>query len=193
MTDCPAERDPGMSILRTAAALAPDTYVVSIGRGQSGLSGGFCRNFRKGGLLYDFVMEPAIELKGKVTFGAIWTMFGQSEVNDAASYGGFGDCMVGVADDMRTDLGEPDLPFLIGDWEVEATGGVTLSSETGQAIVPQLRALPARIPRSALIPTDGVSINPLDRQHFDLAGYKLWAERGIELLEMNGWAPWAAP
>ena len=34
------------------------------------------RNFRKGALLYDFVMAPALELKGKVTFGAIFTMLG---------------------------------------------------------------------------------------------------------------------
>src|SRR6185436_18562141 len=109
---------PGMSILRTAlAAAAPGTYVVSIGRGQSGLNAGYCRSFRRGGLLYDFVMGPAKELKGKVTFGAIWTMLGLSEVNDAANNSRFGECMAGVASDMRADLGEPDLPFLMGDWE----------------------------------------------------------------------------
>jgi hypothetical protein len=55
-----------MSILRTAMAAAPaDAYVVSIGRGQSGTTGGYCRSFRKGGLLYDYVMVPAMELKGR--------------------------------------------------------------------------------------------------------------------------------
>jgi hypothetical protein len=182
---------PGMSILRAALAAAPDKYLVSIGRGQSGLTSGFCRSFRKGGLLYDFVMGPAMELKGKVTFGAIWTMFGQSEINDAANYSRFGDCMVGVASDMRTDLGEPDLPFVVGDWEEEADGSLTTTSRTGLAIVPQLRALPTRISRSVLIPTAGLPMNPLDGQHYDLTGYKLWAERGLGLLRMNGWSPWA--
>jgi hypothetical protein len=34
-------------------------------------------------------------------------------------------------------------------------------------------------------------MNPLDGQHYDLTGYKMWAERGIGLLKMNGLAPWA--
>jgi hypothetical protein len=184
---------PGMSILRTALAMSPDSYVVSIGRGQSGLTAGYCRSFRKGGLLYDIVMGPAMELKGKVTFAGIWTMFGQSEVNDGPNNSRFGDCMVGVANDMRTDLGEPEIPFLVGDWEAELRSGLTATSAIGRAIVPQLRALPMRISRSVLIPTDGLPLNPRDDQHFDLTGHKLWAERGFNLLKMNGWTPWARP
>ena len=186
----PAGAGPGMSILRTALAAAPDAYVVSIGRGQSGLTAGYCRSFRKGGLLYDYVMGPAMELKGKVTFGGIWTMFGQSEINDTANISRFGDCMVGVATDMRNDLGEPDLPFVVGDWEENARGSLTTTSSTGRAVIPQMRMLPMRIPRSVLIPTDGLPMNPLDGQHYDLTGYKQWAERGFGLLKMNGLAPW---
>jgi hypothetical protein len=60
-------------------------------------------------------------------------------------------------------------------------------------IIPQLEALPSRISRAVLIPSDGLPINPLDGHHYDLTGHKLWAERGIELLEAKGLAPWAAP
>jgi hypothetical protein len=186
----PAGAGPGMSILRSALAAAPDAHVVSIGRGQSGLTGGFCRSFRKGGLLYDFVMAPAMELKGKVTFAAIFTMLGLSEVNDRQNNARFGECMAGVASDMRADLGEPELPFLAGDWE-EADGDVSRNSSTARVIIPQLEALPDRIPRSVLIPSEGLPINPLDGHHYDLAGHKMWAERGIGLLKARGWAPWA--
>jgi hypothetical protein len=183
---------PGMSILRAALAASPDSYVVSIGRGQSGTTGGYCRSFRKGGLLYDFVMGPAMELRGRVTFAAIWTMLGLSEVNDRANAARFGECMAGVASDMRADLGEPDLPFLAGDWE-EADGDVSRDSSTGRVIIPQLEALPMRITRAALIPSTGLPINPLDGHHYDLTGHKMWAERGVALLKTNGWAPWARP
>ena len=47
--------------------------------------------------------------------------------------------------------------------------------------------------RSVLIPTDGLPMNPLDGQHHDLTGYKLWAERGLAVPKMNGWTPWARP
>ena len=184
---------PGMSILRTALAAAPDSYLVSIGRGQSGTNAGHCRSFRKGGLLYDFVMGPAQELKGKVTFAGVWTMLGLSEDGDIANNSRFGDCMVAVANEMRSDLGEPELPFLIGDWEAGAVEEYSTSSRTAKVIIPQLRALPQRIPRSLVIPTEGLPINPLDGHHYDLTGHKLWAERGFTLLEMNGWMPWARP
>lgn len=189
----PAGAGPGMSILRAALAVAPDAHIISIGRGQSGLTGGYCRSFRKGGLLYDFVMGPAMELKGKVTFAGIWTMFGISEVNDGANNARFGDCLVGVANDMRTDLGEPDLPLLIGDWEAEASGASNVSPTSGIArvIIPQMRMVPMRLPRSLVIPTDGLTTNPRDGYHYDLNGHKLWAERGVMLLGKNGWMPWA--
>ena len=64
-------------------------------------------------------------------------------------------------------------------------------SSTGRAVIPQMRMLPMRIPRSVLIATDGLPMNPLDGQHYDLTGYKMWAERGFALLKMNGLAPWA--
>jgi hypothetical protein len=182
---------PGMSILRTALALAPDRYMVSIGRGQSGLKGGVCRNFRKGRPLYDLVMGPAMELKGRVTFGGIFAMFGLSEVNDLANAGRFGECLEGLAREMRADLGEPALPFIVGDWEVGARAGVGPDSEAGRIIIPQIRVLPTRIPRSAVVPTEGLSINPADEHHLDMAGNKEWVERAFGLMKANGWIPWA--
>jgi len=181
---------PGMAILRSALARAPEAYLVSIGRGQSGLTGGYCNGFRKNGLLYDFVMEPAMELRGKVTFGAVFVMFGISEVNDQDNAPTFGDCAVAMAAEMRADLGEPDLPFVFGDWEDGATSGVGPDSEIGQAIIPQLRMLPQRLSRTVLIPTEGLPIEE-DDHHYNLIGHKQWAERGFDLLMGAGLAPWA--
>ena len=181
---------PGMAILRSALArAAEDAYVVSIGRGQSGLTGGYCTGFRKDGLLYDFVMGPAMELKGKVIFGGVFVMFGISEVNDEQNAPTFGDCAVAVAREMRADLEEPDLPFVFGDWEDGATSGVGPDSEIGQAIIPQLRMLPQRISRTVLIPTVGLPIEE-DDHHYNLVGHREWAERGFNLLVEGGFAPW---
>jgi hypothetical protein len=176
---------PGMSILRAALALAPDAMMVSIGHGHSGQTGGYCRNFRKGGLLYDLVMAPAMELRGRVTFGAVFTMFSISESQDRPGNATFGECMEAVARDMRADLGEPGLPFANGDWEP-----VRQTESTGMVIVPQLRMLPARIPRSVLIPTEGLPIEEGDH-HYTLTGHKLWAERGFTELGKAGLLEWA--
>jgi len=182
---------PGMSILRTALALAPDRTMVSIGHGHSGLNGGVCRNYRKGRPLYDTVMVAARELKGRVTFGAIFAMFGLSEVNDLANAPHFGDCIAGLAQEMRAELGEPELPFILGDWEVGARAGVGPDSEAGRIIIPQVKQLPARIAFMGVVPTEGLSINPADEHHLDMAGNKQWAERAFGILKSNGWIRWA--
>jgi hypothetical protein len=187
---------PGMALLHTAASLAaPGSYVISIGHGHSGSFSGYCSNFRKGGLFYDIVMQAAMELKGKVTFVGIFTMFGQSEHNaTAAMQSAFGDCMMGVAADMRGDLGEPDLPFVMGDYEANLTKpGIEPTSPFGKAIITQLRALPGKMNHAALIPTDGLPMQ--DDHHYNMAGHKEWAARGFQLLREHGWAPWvvAAP
>jgi hypothetical protein len=181
---------PGMSILRTALDLAPERIVVSIGRGHDGSIGGHCRNFRKGALLYDFVMGPAMELKGKVTFGAIFTMLGVNEFRrDAANLPRFHECLEGIAADMRGDLGDPDIPFVMGDWEAGATGAFSPMQPYAATTREQIRMALANIPRSVLIPTDGLPMS--DDHHYDLRGYKMWAERGFALLKMANFTPWA--
>jgi hypothetical protein len=183
---------PGMSILRTALALAPRRLMVSIGRGHDGSIGGHCRNFRKGALLYDFVMAPAMELKGKVTFGAIFTMLGVNEFRrDAANLPRFHECLEGIASDMRTDMGDPSIPFVMGDWEAGATGAFSPTQPYAATTREQIKMALANIPRSVLIPTEMLPMS--DDHHYDLAGYKQWAERGFELMKAANLLPWTAP
>jgi hypothetical protein len=182
---------PGMSILHTALALAPQLHFVSIGRGHDGSIGGYCRNFRKGALLYDYVMVPAMELKGKVTFGAIFTMLGVNEFRrDLGNLPRFHECLEGIASDMRADLGDPNIPFLLGDWEAGATGDFDPTHDYAIATRAQMRLAIMNIPRAALIPSEMLPMS--DDHHYDLTGYKLWAERGFMLMKAGGLIPWAA-
>jgi Carbohydrate esterase, sialic acid-specific acetylesterase len=181
---------PGMSILRTALALAPERTFVSIGRGHDGSIGGHCRNFRKGALLYDFVMGPAMELKDRVTFGGIFVMLGVNEFRrDPRNLPRFHECLEGIAADMRGDLGDPNIPFLLGDWELGATGAFDPMNDYAVTTREQMRIAIANIPRAVLIPSDMLPMS--DDHHYDLAGYKLWAERGFAVLKEKGWIPWA--
>jgi hypothetical protein len=191
---------PGMSILRAALAVAPpDFYIVSVGHGETGDDGGYCRNFRKGGLFYDNAMDSAMELKGKVTFGAIWMMFGTSEFGDMTHVTTFGQCLTGVVTDMRTDLGMPNLPVLIGDWEAGATDKFLPTTAFAVSVIAQIHSTVTAVPPAALIPTDGLAMQDPDADgqggihHFNFAGHQGWGMRGIGLLMSSGWAPWAAP
>jgi hypothetical protein len=181
---------PGMSILRTALAMAPDAYIVSIGHGQDGSRGGRCAAFRRGGLLWDTVMAPARELKGKVIFGGIFSMLVLMEVfGDRTTLQISHQCYEGLAADMRTELGDPDIPFLMSDWEMGATGRFRPTTPEATLAREQLQVAQQNIPRSLIIPTDRLPMS--DNHHFDLTGYKLWAERAFDLMKQAGWTPWS--
>jgi hypothetical protein len=183
---------PGMAILHTALEHAPDAGMVfvHIGRGHDGSVGGFCRSFRKGALLYDFVMAPAIELKGKVTFAGIFTMLGVNEFRrDNDNIPRFNECMAGIASDMRGDLGDPNIPFIMGDLEDGARGPFDPSHDYSKACREQLRIASEKIPRSGLIQTMGIPMS--DDHHYNLVGYKMWAERGFAIMRMKELVPWA--
>jgi hypothetical protein len=182
---------PGMGMLRAALAIAaPGVHVVSIGHGQSGMAGGLCANFKKGALFYEVVMGPARRLRGHVTFGGIWTMLGTTERHEStAVQRAFSTCLADIAGAMRADLGDPDLPLLMSDFEMEASGDTSPDLPYAKIIIQQLREAQARIPRAAIIPTEDVGMD--GTHHFNLDGYREWGRRGVQLLKEKGWAPWA--
>ena len=181
---------PGMALLRSTLALAPESHVVSIGRGHSGRDIGGCSTFKRGGILHDLVMLPAQRLKGRATFVGVFTMFGATEFEAGRSPVGLADCMSRVAADVRAALDEPDLPFMVGDYEAAALGEFLPSNPGPMQVIEQLRRVVAEVPRSALIPTEEIPMQ--DDHHFNLLGHKIWGERALTILKDSGWAPWAA-
>lgn len=182
---------PGMAILRAAVAIAPpDVHVVSIGHGHSGERGGVCQNYKQGGLLYDIMMTPARALKGHVTFGGFFTMLGTTERHlDTSTQNVFADCMASIAASVRAELGDPAIPFMMSDFEMEATGETSPDLPYAKIIIAQLRQATMKIPRSALIPTENLGMD--GTHHFNLAGYRVWATRGVQIMKEKGWAPWS--
>ena len=71
-----------MAILRTALPRRP-TRTSSPLATATAAHRGYCPNFRKGRPLYREFMDAARELKGKVTFGGLFTMFGITEYHRA--------------------------------------------------------------------------------------------------------------
>ena len=182
---------PGMAILQAALAIAaPDVHLISVGHGHSGELGGTCSSYRKGGLLYEIAMRPARALRGHVTYGGIFTMLGTTERHlDMNAQTGFAVCMAQVAADMRGDLGDPDIPFMMSDFEMEATGETAPTQPYAKIIIAQLRVAQMTIPRAALIPTDKLEME--GSHHFNMAGHREWGLRGFQIMKDMGWAPWS--
>jgi hypothetical protein len=188
--DSAGKSGPGMAILRTALARAPEAYLISIGHGHSGSTIGWCSNFRKGKPLYASFMDEALELKGKVTFGGLFTMFGITEYHGGPSgLASVGDCIFGLLKEVRADLDAPDMPLMVGDWNQGGSDRYDPNGEYGRIVRPQLQMLPMRDPRTGLIPTNGLGME--DDRHLNMAGQKLWAERAFMIMSERGFlAPW---
>jgi hypothetical protein len=181
---------PGMGLLRAAAVRAPkDVHVISIGLGVGSAT---TQDWSKGGLYYGNVVNLAAQLRGRVTFGAAAIMLGITDRHlPLAQQGGFADRLAKIAADLRADLATPDLPILHTDYEMESTGDLGPDSEVGLRFIPQMRSLPERIARCALVPTDGLGMQ--DDHHFDMAGQKDWSDRAMQILVDRAWAPWPKP
>jgi hypothetical protein len=188
--DSAGKAGPGMALLRTALARAPDVYVISIGHGHSGASGGYCPNFRKGMPLWNLFMDAAIELKGKVTFGGLFTMFGITEYHlGTAGLNKLADCLTGLASEVRQALDAPDMPLMVGDWNMGGSGIYDPGSMYAVIARPQIQMVPGKDPRAAVIPTDGLPMQ--DDRHLNYQGHKTWAERAFQIMADKGWLPWA--
>jgi hypothetical protein len=181
---------PGMALLRKVLAVAPESYVVSIGQGKAVEFSGNCFSFRKGGIFYETMLGPARELKGKVTFGGLFVMLSfDARTDPRALNGGFLACLNNMAADYRTDLGEPNLPFIMGDYERGATGDLSPTCCGAPQVIAQLSHLEATISNSFLIPTDGIPMQ--DNHHFNMTGHRLWVDRAFAGMAAKGLLPWA--
>jgi hypothetical protein len=181
---------PGMAILhsaRGAVAATSDVQFISVGYGQGSAT---TVDYQKSGSYYPIFMGWAGQLKGNVTFGAIVIMLGvtDGEHLPAAQVPGFTTRVVQLVSDIRSDLGEPNLPVLFCNYEQNATGQFAITGAIGTVMVPLLKQLPGLVKNLVLVPTDGIEMQ--DNHHFDMQGHKDWAASVISLMQSNNWFPW---
>ncbi len=184
---CTACGGPGTPLMKQAAAAAPGKYFVDLGFGQNSA---YCSQFLPGALYYNSVIAAPKAMKGRVTFGAIVIMLGITERHGtAADINGYPNCINQLVTSIRTDVGEPNLPLLITDYEMEATSPLEPTSAYALQIIPQIHKIPTTVSNSVLVPTNGTGMQ--DDHHFNFSGHKLWTGRVVQLMKDNGWFPWA--
>jgi hypothetical protein len=180
---------PGTALVKQAAALAPDKYFISLGYGKGSA---YCSQFLPGSLYYDQMMTDTIAIKDRVTFAAIVIMLGITERHGTSGdITGFSSCINELVTAIRDEVGRPDLPVLLCDYEQESTGALAVSSSFARSIIPEIRNVPSVVSNSAIVPTDGLGMQ--DDHHFDFDGHKLWTQRVLQIMRDKGWFPWARP
>jgi hypothetical protein len=181
---------PGMAILHSAQMArqaGSDAQVISIGYGKGSLT---TVDYAKSGTYYPIFMNWAKQLKGNVTFAAVVIMLGitDGEHLPTAQVPGFPSRVAQIVADIRSDLGEPNLPVLFCDYEQMATGTLAPTGSVGVVMQPLVRMLPGMISNLVLVPTDGIEMQ--DDHHFDMQGHKDWAARVVMLMQSRGWWKW---
>ena len=177
---------PGTALIKQAAALAPSKYFMSLGFGKTSA---YCSQFLPGALYYDTLMKAPLAIKDRVTFGAIVIMLGITERHGtSADITGYSGCINKLVTAIRTDVGRPDLPLLITDYEQEATGALAVTSSFAQSVMPEIRKVPTVVSNSAIVPTDDLAMQ--DDHHFNFDGHKEWTRRVLQIMKDKGWFPW---
>jgi hypothetical protein len=181
---------PGTALVKEAAMLAaPDYYFISLGFGYPSA---YCTQFLPSGLYYDQLIAGALAIKDRVTFGGIIIFLGITERHGTeADRTGFPNCINELTTAIRNDVGVPDLPMLINDYEVEGTGEFRVGGEVANAIMPQLARIPSTVTNSALVSSEGLGMQ--DNHHFNLDGHRVWVQRALETMQEKSWFPWTQP
>jgi hypothetical protein len=178
---------PGTALVKEAAMLAPDYYFISLGYGKSSA---YCSQFLPSGLYYEDLIAGPKAIKGRVTFGGIFIYLGITERHGSEEdRNGFAGCINTLVTAIRTDVGEPNLPLLETDYEVEGSGEFEVGGEVYNAIYPQIQKIPTTVASSALVSAQGLSMQ--DDHHFDLDGHRTWVQRALMTMKTKGWFPWA--
>jgi hypothetical protein len=182
------------ALVKGAAALAPDKYFVTIPFAQSSA---YCSQFLPNALYYNKLITGAKELKGKVTFAAIVILLGITERHGTQSdIDNYPQCINTLVTDVRNDLGEPNLPLLLNDYEMGTTGPLAPTSAFALAIRPKILMVPSVVSNAFIIPTDNpivqieIDTSTNDEHHFSLDGHKEYARRLLQTMKDKGWFPW---
>jgi hypothetical protein len=185
---------PGTALVKEAVALAPDKYFISVGFGQSSA---YCSQFLPGALYYSKVMAGALEIKDKVTWAGIMIYLGITERHGTqADIDNYPQCINKLVTQIRTDLGQPNLPMMINDYEMNTTGPLAPSPTNTfyNAILPKIHEVPMVVSNSILIPTTTVMMqddhSTTDDHHFSLDGHKEYVRVMLQGMKDKGWFPW---
>jgi Carbohydrate esterase, sialic acid-specific acetylesterase len=178
---------PGTALVKEAATAAPDYYFVSLGYGKPSA---YCSQFLPGALYYNDLIAGPKAIKERVTFGGIFIYLGITERHgSAADLNGFPDCINKLVTAIRNDIGQPNLPVLMNDYEVDGSGEFAVTGAVATAIMPQIAKCPSVVSNFALVSADGVPME--DDHHFNFDGQRMWVQRAFQTMKDKGWRFWA--
>jgi hypothetical protein len=172
---------PGLAFAEALAARAPATRMGLI---PCAVGGSAISLWQKGARLYDealrrakLALQTTAPVQGRIR-GALWLQ-GESD-SPPERRAVYEEKLLKLVDDLRTDLGLPDLPF------IACTVGEMKNAENNAAINKILLALPEKRPHTACVDARDLKGHIGDGVHFDTASQneigKRFAAKWVEIM-----------
>jgi hypothetical protein len=199
------EGGPGMAFLKGMAAAFPDYQFgvisnatvsctlrgLNTGHNGSGIPADSNR-YWKGATLYEEIPKIVNPLKKDFTLGGIICMLGTVEATRTSDSvcRRFSDDVQQMVADYRADLGAPNLPFIMGEYENNASGDFALTMPWPKLIDQQIKLVSGKVPNSVTINSVGIPMK--DDHHYNIQGEGEFANRIVAAIKSKKFFPPAA-
>ncbi|MGB7568128.1 MAG: sialate O-acetylesterase [Chitinivibrionales bacterium] len=185
---------PGYYFGMVTNAASGATVRIITGNVITGFSSSDIDNYWKagGGNRYKEIIGLAQKVENDVTFGGILCMLGLDEVCDGTQAGSstVKNDFIQMVTNIRTDLGLPNLPFLVNHYEMGATDCFLPTSSLGVMVVKAIDSLPTALTYCDTVSNVGCTYR--DDHHFTTQGENLWASNAVACIGKHGWFPTAS-
>src|ERR1035437_7729706 len=164
---------PGLAFGKAMAATDPG---LTIGLVPCAVGGTPLKRWERTGDLYSNAVQRArLAMREGTLKGIIWHQ-GESDSGAATNANSYGDRLSRMIQDIRADLGAPELPFVVGQiGEFLYDRGPGHAAYT-RVVNAALAALPERVPATACAPSRGLK-DKGDVLHFDAASQREFGRR----------------
>jgi hypothetical protein len=170
---------PALAFGKTMAELDPS---ITIGLVPTAEGGTPLSRWERGKDLYERAVHRAkAAAKDGVLAGVIWHQ-GESNTGDKDRSDDYGERLAKMISDLRTDLGTPDLPFVVGELGEFLTNRkkqppLARANEVNQA----LRDLPKHVSNTGFVSAHGL-VDKGDELHFDSKSQREFGRRYAEVM-----------
>lgn len=156
-----------------------------------------CTNQRygAGGTLTAELINAARQIKDQVTIGGIFINLGVMEREWTPDRDQFAANISAMVDEIRSQVGLPNLPLLMQQYEMGASGSYAPTSTGAKAVIAQIGSIPGLVSHSAVVGTNWSTQSGMmqDDHHFSKKGHGRLATELRSTIQDAGLDFWAGP
>ncbi|MCU1234356.1 MAG: putative protein of unknown function acetylesterase [Candidatus Solibacter sp.] len=167
----------GVGLARSfAKVLAAADPGATVGLIPAAFGGTSLEEWKPGGKLYEEAVRRAkFAMRTGKLRGILWHQ-GEAESGKKELAETYRPRFAAMIAQMRADLGEPNVPVIVGQLGVFRSEGGTPRSPFAALVDEQLATIPLRVPHSAFVSSAGLTSNP-DFLHFDAKSEREFGRR----------------